>query len=1379
MTRRRRRRPRKKSPDGTEVAASSEGGSDGNGTVASHGHSSRNHGQHPRGNKLQRGGGKRLRGGPRKRVKIMPREGPTRDILLAFEDTKQSFDPELIERARNYTGAVRFYKWDSTRRAFTIAVQGSASQPYVVTIRVPDILPSKLKSECSCPYSAGYSDCKHIYAALETVGIALADPADPLQKAYLSSSAPADWALQLAELDKIINPVTEGRRMVPTHIRTVWRVEVRYGRLDLHPYEQTLTRDRWTGGRPLSFDKFAESRDHWTTAKDEAIAKLVKPVQVSSGLRTHGTSFDLDAFEAIEHLVDHENVYREDLPERSIRVIKKPPTFAVRHAKEGGLSIRIAIDGNPISDNMLLDLRRQGALIFDERTDTLTVMRLDERIQKILDALSGGNAQFPEPAKDELMRRVPFLEAMIPVSLPPDLMGESVASDHRLRVRLSSLGRLGLVVELRYKPVDGASVSKPGEGSQNVTGLRHGKRVIANRNLLAECKLASQVSELLPLPRELEDSPWTWTIEDPDQALEFVQALARRDEYISRANGVSPADVVIEWAEGSARMSVTREADSSFMNLAIKEHHDWFGVEGELAIDGVRVNLATLVDNIRKGKKFIPVGDGQFVALTKELREKLMRFGDVARGGRGGMLEANATSAPILSDLFEVAGEFESCDRWDSLKMRLESALTLNPMPPATLTAELREYQIDGYRWLARLAAWGVGGCLADDMGLGKTIQALALLIDRAKLGPCLVVSPMSVGFNWAREIKRFAPTLNPILYRDTDRHQDLRKFGEGDVVIASYGLVTKDRHKLRNVQFATLILDEAQYIKNARTQMAHACRELQADWKCALTGTPVENSLAELWSLFRVISPGLFGGFDSFRSRYIEPIEKRGDHARRMALSRVVRPFILRRVKSEVLEQLPPKTEVRLEAVLSGRERQLYDIERMKALHDLGGADGGPRTGRIQVLAALTRLRQMSCHPRLVYDEERELVSAKMHVLMQTISELKRGRHRALVFSQFVRLLDVVREMLDERGVDYCYLDGSTPHKERENQVNAFQSGKGDLFLISLKAGGTGLNLTAADYVIHLDPWWNPAVEDQASDRAHRIGQTRPVTIYRIVARDTIEDKILALHEDKRDLVAGILEGTDRAGKLTNEELIALIAGEDRPAAIAVESTEGEEEAKDQFDEEADDDLEEEGAFEEQPSAKPDVAAPAVPAAKIASKVGRSEKVIPATIESTAAAESSRSPALFRARNAPKGPLGTRRTKPDAKEATNSEPPAPPPAAPEPGGDLSEEMKQRLDQWLVNLRGNLSESTIANYKRILDVVEKVIEDSRDISYANLITLSANRLDVGVKNLTASGRRLFASSLSKLYKYFLGESLISPEEEDEVESSLKAFRDGG
>jgi SNF2 family DNA or RNA helicase len=442
-----------------------------------------------------------------------------------------------------------------------------------------------------------------------------------------------------------------------------------------------------------------------------------------------------------------------------------------------------------------------------------------------------------------------------------------------------------------------------------------------------------------------------------------------------------------------------------------------------------------------------------------------------------------------------------------------------------------------------------LGACLADDMGLGKTVQIIALLLHRAKLGPALVVAPTSVCDNWQREVERFAPSLRVRSFAGGDRQQILEGLGPRDIVLVSYTLLQQEVEGFEAIAWSTAVLDEAQFIKNSESLRAKAAFRLRASARVAATGTPVENHAGDLFSLFRFLVPDLLGSYADFSRRFAPgagasagstSAEERRVATRR-ALRRLVQPFVLRRTKAQVLDDLPPLTEIQHKITLSAAEAGLYESVRRTALAKLSGAYQDPQA-RLQVLAEITKLRRLCCHPGLVVPDA-EVDSSKLAGFLELVEELREGHHRALVFSQFVDMLTLAKSLLEQKEITFQYLDGSTPPKQRTAAVDAFQAGEGDVFLISLRAGGFGLNLTAADYVIHLDPWWNPAVEAQASDRAHRIGQTRPVTVYRLITARTIEEKIVELHRTKRDLADSLLEGTDRSAALSLDELRSLIA--------------------------------------------------------------------------------------------------------------------------------------------------------------------------------------------------------------------------------------------
>jgi SNF2 family DNA or RNA helicase len=417
-------------------------------------------------------------------------------------------------------------------------------------------------------------------------------------------------------------------------------------------------------------------------------------------------------------------------------------------------------------------------------------------------------------------------------------------------------------------------------------------------------------------------------------------------------------------------------------------------------------------------------------------------------------------------------------------------------------------------------------------MGLGKTVQTIGWMLGQAEVRPFLVVAPLTLLPNWRHELGRFAPGLRVYVHQGETRHMQTgfrRTVAETDVVVTSYSLLVRDYRMIRETEWGGIVLDEAQAIKNEESKRAKAARRLKARFRVAATGTPVENRLSELWSISDFLNPGLLGSIGDFQRRFTS------DGRATPALKRLVTPLIMRRVKRDVLDDLPEKTEITLPVILGDEERAGYETCRRMALDALSAGEAN----RISILAELTRLRRYCCHPSLVLGPEaRE--SAKMDALVELLGDLRENRHRALVFSQFTDYLTLVRRAVDDAGWTHLYLDGQTPAAERGRLVDAFQRGEGDFFLISLKAGGTGLNLTAANYVILLDPWWNPAVENQAADRVHRIGQKNPVTVYRLIAADTVEERVLELHREKKAIAEDVLEDAS-ASALTPDELLSL----------------------------------------------------------------------------------------------------------------------------------------------------------------------------------------------------------------------------------------------
>ncbi|MEM1245807.1 MAG: SNF2-related protein [Acidobacteriota bacterium] len=575
--------------------------------------------------------------------------------------------------------------------------------------------------------------------------------------------------------------------------------------------------------------------------------------------------------------------------------------------------------------------------------------------------------------------------------------------------------------------------------------------------------------------------------------------------------------------------------------IRVESGMDWFEVSGEVDWDGDPIDLSQVLEAIQRGDRTIELQDGSRGLLPESWMSSYESLAKLAQDSDDGSLRFLPSQA-LLVDALLAATPPQIDTSFAELREKLQTFERIEPKKePRGFGGELRSYQRTGLGWLCFLREFGLGGVLADDMGLGKTVQALALLrsyrTPKKTSGlPYLVVAPRSLVYNWMDEASRFTPTLKCVEYAGRDREELRKKFDKYDIIVTTYGTLRRDISYLSSVEFDTVILDEAQAIKNPESQTAKACRLLRGRNRLALTGTPIENHLGELGSIFEFLNPGLLGRLPAL------DVLASGREASQRELALVakgIRPFILRRTKEQVLPDLPEKTEQVLVCELTPEQRELYDQLRQGYRENLlqQVEESGVGGSAMQVLEALLRLRQIACHPGLVDKKFRDVGSAKLEQLYEQIREVLSEGHKVIIFSQFTKLLAIVREHFDAQGMPYAYLDGQT--KNRGEIVDHFQTDPDcNAFLISLKAGGVGLNLTAASYVFLLDPWWNPAVEAQAIDRTHRIGQTMPVFAYRLIAKDTVEEKMIELQKSKRKLADAILDGGE--GQTTLKDLTA-----------------------------------------------------------------------------------------------------------------------------------------------------------------------------------------------------------------------------------------------
>lgn len=602
----------------------------------------------------------------------------------------------------------------------------------------------------------------------------------------------------------------------------------------------------------------------------------------------------------------------------------------------------------------------------------------------------------------------------------------------------------------------------------------------------------------------------------------------------------------IYWSKPLAKNSMFRTTPlRSVVRVANAFERGWFDVDVEFKSGDTTINVNDIADQVTEETRFVRLSDGTYAELTPALRQAIRLMKNLLEEReKDGKAKFDLMSVGEVETLLELADEKEvdlSTEKFIK-PFRDFSAIT-QIEPPSGFNAQLRDYQKEGVSWMSFLSDHKLGGILADDMGLGKTVQTLAWLKHLRDLHgrkPSLVVCPTSVVENWVRETHRFVPDFVVHRVDGPHRAQYFDSAAEADVLVTSYGLFRRDFDKVQKIQFRAAILDEAQAIKNPASQTAQCVKKIDSQMRLALTGTPIENRLSELWSIFDFASPGLLSTLSDFRERYQSPIERYRDNERLGRLKNRIRPFVLRREKEVVAKELPPKTMAQVFCDVPEATKQLYRQIAEKArdhLSDVMRQKGFERSS-ISILTELLRLRQICCDPKLLQltDLPHEAISPKIGPFLELVEEALASGRKILVFSQFVSMLDILSKELKAKEIDYLMLTGAT--RRRQEIVDRFQSDDGPrIFLISLKAGGAGLNLTAADCVIHFDPWWNPAVEEQATDRAHRIGQTKPVFVYELVARNTVEEKIIKLKERKRMLSEGVLGVDGALAKLLSED--------------------------------------------------------------------------------------------------------------------------------------------------------------------------------------------------------------------------------------------------
>jgi len=717
------------------------------------------------------------------------------------------------------------------------------------------------------------------------------------------------------------------------------------------------------------------------------------------------------------------------------------------------------------------------------------------------------------------------------ISAPELVLRASYGADHAVEVGWEWAYRVGDEVR---------------RATLGVNGARPGFRDLdAERAILADTVLTGKGLECLGL---LDDGGRP--ADAPALSLTGLDSMRLTAELLPQLGQL--ADVVVEVdGEPADYRDVGDSLTIGVSTAEIAGERDWFDLGVTITVEGRDLPFAEVFVALASGESHMLLEDGAHFSLLDPRLQLLRALIEEARAlteSPSASLRISRYQAGLWAEFAALGVVTEQAQAWQrQVGALLEIDALAEHDPPAALAAQLRPYQRDGFGWLASLWELELGGVLADDMGLGKTLQTLAMICHARAgdpgVGPFLIVAPTSVVSNWVAEASRFAPALRVAAVTDTLARsgRTIDEVAADDVVVTTYTLFRLEADAYRTVHWAGLILDEAQYVKNHQAKTYRCVRELPAPFKLALTGTPMENNLMELWSLLSITAPGLFPDPKRFAEQYARPIERGGDADRLARMRRRIKPLVKRRTKELVARDLPAKQEQTLDVDLHPRHRKLYDTylqrERQKILGLIDDFD----RNRFTILRSITLLRQLSLHPGLVDDGNDAVPCAKLGALVEQLSDVIGGGHRALVFSQFTGFLAKVRDRLDHEGIGYCYLDGRT--RRRERVLERFKDGGDSVFLISLKAGGFGLNLTEADYCFLLDPWWNPATEAQAIDRTHRIGQTRPVMVYRLIARDTIEEKVVALARRKAALFSGVMDQGDLfASSVTADDIRGLL---------------------------------------------------------------------------------------------------------------------------------------------------------------------------------------------------------------------------------------------
>ncbi len=996
-------------------------------------------------------------------------------------------------------------------------------------------------SSCTCPY---WTTCKHVVAALLTAKEWYDENGAELQR---SRTRPywKKFLKQVIDIDADAPPAKEGPQW-----RVIYLLHLNQESWSLTPQKAYIKKNNLLGRFSNIGDLDPDSRELLYAPNDPIVVSHLQKIEYQSKASYYSLYFGSGAaarfkpgvyhykygsrlgplFDLLRESVIFLSPYEEQTAPLSFEPL--PATVELEFEREEGgyrLAPRVRFGDavEPLDESYRVLTGHPIWLIKEKRL--IKVQNMEDAALLVPFTKNGMALTIPDEEFPLFLQNAfHALREIAPVSLPSSLVTEYRDRLTGAKLKLCESER-HLEVKLRFVYED---VEIDGDEPWPICYRQKDDRIVEiRRDLEAEAEHGRRLLES-GLKRE---SPGSFRILDT-KALNWMFAAMPR---------LQTEGYVFEGREELRRFRV-RTGEPN-VRVAVTSGIDWFDVNIEIDVEGVPLPLKELRRAVRRNSRLVRLADQSLAQLSDEWFDKFQHLFHLTAPQENGV-RASGVHLSMIDMLFHEAAVFETDDQFDEKLAALTRFQGIEPQPlPPSLVGVMRNYQKAGYDWLNFLQRFGFGGCLADDMGLGKTVQTLALLLKDKQQGnrtPSLIVCPTSVVFNWEKEVQKFTPELRVLQHTGSARARTTDVFDGYDIVLTSYGVLRRDIAMLKDFEFHYVILDESQKIKNPLSQTAKAARLLKARYRLVLTGTPVENNTVELWSQFAFLNPALLGPISYFRSAFTVPIEKHGDEEARNFLRRLVFPFILRRTKENVERELPPKVEQTFLCAMSPEQEAVYvrwrDYYRALILDRIDEA--GLAGAHMNVLEGLVKLRQIACHPRLI-DKSITEDSGKFEALKELIEEILAENHKVLVFSQFVRMLRLIRAYLDEGGISFEYLDGHTT--DRMARVERFQNDRQTrIFLISLKAGGVGLNLTAADYVILFDPWWNPAVEVQATDRAHRIGQDKKVFVYRLITKGSVEEKMLELQARKRRLVSDLIAADSAFFKsLTREDIEILFS--------------------------------------------------------------------------------------------------------------------------------------------------------------------------------------------------------------------------------------------